>query len=214
MQALAGKVLGRLHFTLEQVRTCPHADDALVGDVLQGENPYTGEKVYVARSQEEKRRQKGISSGRRSPAHDRRRGGGRQPRKGVGRDSDTGKRDVRHSAPPCGKSRKEIKIPIRSSSPEIDSGHRRTAAAESARAPANPDGDDRPAATRATERSVATGSDRQVPFDGFAQVLVVEVRVDFGRDDVFVPQHLLHLPNRKRRLRADAWRTSGGRCGG
>jgi len=35
-----------------------------------------------------------------------------------------------------------------------------------------------------------------VPFDGFAQVLVVEVRVDFGRDDVFVPQHLLHLPDR------------------
>ena len=35
-----------------------------------------------------------------------------------------------------------------------------------------------------------------MPFDGFAQVLVVEVRVDFGRDDVFVPQHLLHLPDR------------------
>ena len=45
MQALAGKVLGRLHFTLEQVQDLtPHADDALVGDVLHGRESLYGRK--------------------------------------------------------------------------------------------------------------------------------------------------------------------------
>ena len=107
MQALAGKVLGRLHFTLEQVQDLTPTPMTLSSVMFYtGENPYTGEKVYVARSQEEKRRQKGYffrtaESGARPPQ-------GRRTTapKGVGRDSDTGKRDVRHSAPPCGKSRK------------------------------------------------------------------------------------------------------------
>ena len=107
MQALAGKVLGRLHFTLEQVQDLTPTPMTLSSVMFYtGENPYTGEKVYVARSQEEKRRQKGYffrtaESGARPPQ-------GRRTTapKGVGRDSDTGKRDVRRSAPPRGKSRK------------------------------------------------------------------------------------------------------------
>ena len=107
MQALAGKVLGRLHFTLEQVQDLTPTPMTLSSVMFYtGENPYTGEKVYVARSQEEKRRQKGYffrtaESGARPPQ-------GRRTTapKGVGRDSDTGKRDVRRSAPPHGKSRK------------------------------------------------------------------------------------------------------------
>ena len=107
MQALAGKVLGRLHFTLEQVQDLTPTPMTLSSVMFYtGENPYTGEKVYVARSQEEKRRQKGYffrtaESGARPPQERR-----TTAPKGVGRDSDTGKRDVRHSAPPCGKSRK------------------------------------------------------------------------------------------------------------
>ena len=59
MQALAGKVLGRLHFTLEQVQDLTPTPMTLSSVMFYtGENPYTGEKVYVARSQEEKRRQK------------------------------------------------------------------------------------------------------------------------------------------------------------
>ena len=59
MQALAGKVLGRLHFTLEQVQDLTPTPMTLSSVMFYtGENPYTHEKVYVARSQEEKRRQK------------------------------------------------------------------------------------------------------------------------------------------------------------
>ncbi len=59
MQALARKVLGRLHFTLEQVQDLTPTPMTLSSVMFHtGENPYTGERVYVARSQEEKRRQK------------------------------------------------------------------------------------------------------------------------------------------------------------
>lgn len=59
MQALAEKVLGRLHFTLEQVQDLTPTPMTLASVMFHtGENPYTGEKVYVARTQEEKRRQK------------------------------------------------------------------------------------------------------------------------------------------------------------
>ena len=93
--------------TLEQVQDLTPTPMTLSSVMFYtGENPYTGEKVYVARSQEEKRRQKGYffrtaESGARPPQ-------GRRTTapKGVGRDSDTGKRDVRRSAPPHGKSRK------------------------------------------------------------------------------------------------------------
>ena len=59
MQALADKVLGRLHFDLEQVQDLTPTPMTLSSVMFYtGENPYTGEAVYVARSQDDKRRQK------------------------------------------------------------------------------------------------------------------------------------------------------------
>ena len=59
MMALADKVLGRLHFDLEQVQDLTPTPMTLSSVMFYtGENPYTGEKVYVARSQDDKRRQK------------------------------------------------------------------------------------------------------------------------------------------------------------
>lgn len=59
MQALADKVLGKLHFTLEQVQDLTPTPMTLSSVMFYtGTNPYTGEEVYVARSQEDKRRQK------------------------------------------------------------------------------------------------------------------------------------------------------------
>lgn len=59
MHALSQKVLGKLRFTLEQVQDLTPTPMTLSSVMFRtGENPYTHEKVYVARSQEEKRRQK------------------------------------------------------------------------------------------------------------------------------------------------------------
>lgn len=59
MRSLADKVLGKLHFDLEQVQDLTPTPMTFSSVMFYtGENPYTGEKVYVARSQEEKRRQK------------------------------------------------------------------------------------------------------------------------------------------------------------
>ena len=59
MRALADKVLGRLHFNLEQVQDLTPTPMTLSSVMFYtGINPYTGEEVYVARSQEDKRRQK------------------------------------------------------------------------------------------------------------------------------------------------------------
>ena len=59
MKALAEKVLGRLHFDLEQVQDLTPTPMTLSSVMFYtGENPYTGEKVFVARSQDEKRKQK------------------------------------------------------------------------------------------------------------------------------------------------------------
>ena len=59
MQSLARKVLGGLHFTLEQVQDLTPTPMTLSSVMFfTGENPYTGEPVCVARTQEEKRRQK------------------------------------------------------------------------------------------------------------------------------------------------------------
>lgn len=59
MKALAEKVTGRLHFTLEQVQDLTPTPMTLSSVMFwTGRNPYTGQKVFVARSQEEKRRQK------------------------------------------------------------------------------------------------------------------------------------------------------------
>ena len=56
---MSQKVLGRLPFNLEQVQDLTPTPMTLSSVMFYtGENPYTGEKVYVARSQEEKRRQK------------------------------------------------------------------------------------------------------------------------------------------------------------
>ena len=76
MQALAEKVLGRLHFDLEQVQDLTPTPMTLSSVMFYtGENPYTGESVYVARSQDDKRRQKAYFFGdkgkrfeRKSPA--------------------------------------------------------------------------------------------------------------------------------------------------
>lgn len=60
MRSLSAKVLGKLHFNLEQVQDLTPTPMTLSSVMFYtGENPYTHEKVYVARSQEEKRRQKG-----------------------------------------------------------------------------------------------------------------------------------------------------------
>ena len=68
MRALAEKVLGKLHFNLEQVQDLTPTPMTLSSVMFYtGENPYTHEKVYVARTQEEKRRQKSYFFGGRIP---------------------------------------------------------------------------------------------------------------------------------------------------
>ncbi len=63
-------MLGKLHFNLEQVQDLTPTPMTLSSVMFYtGENPYTHEPVYVARTQEEKRRQKsyffrGQASGR------------------------------------------------------------------------------------------------------------------------------------------------------
>lgn len=82
MQALAGKVLGRLHFTLEQVQDLTPTPMTLSSVMFYtGENPYTGEKVYVHARRRRNAVRRGIFSGRRSPAHDRRGTADDQPRR-------------------------------------------------------------------------------------------------------------------------------------
>ena len=59
MKVLSEKVLGRMHFELEQVQDLTPTPMTLSSVMFYtGENPYSGEKVYVARSQDDKRRQK------------------------------------------------------------------------------------------------------------------------------------------------------------
>ena len=59
MQSLADKVLGRLNFTLEQVQDLTPTPMTLSSVMFyMGKNPYTGESLYVARSQDDKRKQK------------------------------------------------------------------------------------------------------------------------------------------------------------
>ena len=97
MQALADKVLGKLHFTLEQVQDLTPTPMTLSSVMFYtGTNPYTGEAVYVARTQEDKRRQKSYFFGGSLPEdreHKRVSGDGR--RSGNGRNSRTnnGSRD-------------------------------------------------------------------------------------------------------------------------
>lgn len=59
MRALSQKVLGKLHFNLEQVQDLTPTPMTLSSVMFYtGENPYTGERLYVARNQEDKKRQK------------------------------------------------------------------------------------------------------------------------------------------------------------
>ena len=79
MQALSAKVLGKLHFTLEQVQDLTPTPMTLSSVMFyMGENPYTGESLYVARSQDDKRRQKSYFFGGKLPeANAQRKQGGR-----------------------------------------------------------------------------------------------------------------------------------------
>lgn len=73
MRALADKVLGRLHFNLEQVQDLTPTPMTLSSVMFYtGINPYTGEEVYVARTQEDKRRQKSYFFGGTLPEEKRR----------------------------------------------------------------------------------------------------------------------------------------------
>ncbi len=59
MQSLSRKVLGKLNFSLEQVQDLTPTPMTLSSVMFYtGEEPYTHQKVFVARSQEDKRRQK------------------------------------------------------------------------------------------------------------------------------------------------------------
>ncbi len=65
MQALSKKVLGRLRFSLEQVQDLTPTPMTLSSVMFYtGTDPYTGEPLYVARTQDEKRRQKSYFFGR------------------------------------------------------------------------------------------------------------------------------------------------------
>ena len=68
MASLAEKVLGNLHFSLEQVQDLTPTPMTLSSTMFyMGENPYTGEKIYVARSQDDKRKQKSYFFGGQLP---------------------------------------------------------------------------------------------------------------------------------------------------
>ena len=68
MASLADKVLGNLHFSLEQVQDLTPTPMTLSSTMFyMGENPYTGEKIYVARSQDDKRKQKSYFFGGQLP---------------------------------------------------------------------------------------------------------------------------------------------------
>ena len=59
MRALSQKVLGKLHFTLEQVQDLTPTPMTLSSVMFYtGSDPYTGAPLYVARNQDDKRRQK------------------------------------------------------------------------------------------------------------------------------------------------------------
>lgn len=77
MRALSQKVLGRLHFALEQVQDLTPTPMTLSSVMFRtGEDPYTHEKIYVARSQDDKRRQKSYFFDPHEPSARRSEGGG------------------------------------------------------------------------------------------------------------------------------------------
>ncbi len=112
MRALSLKVLGKLHFTLEQVQDLTPTPMTLSSVMFHtGMNPYTGEHLYVARNQEEKRRQKsyffsenGDRAGNGAPHG--KAAGGKTPhvRPTAG---NTSRRSDKHAFPQAGKHREE-----------------------------------------------------------------------------------------------------------
>ena len=98
MASLAEKVLGNLHFSLEQVQDLTPTPMTLSSTMFyMGENPYTGEKIYVARSQDDKRRQKSYFFGGKLPEA-KPRGEGRTEGRGKGRPvGRTERRSMSHS---------------------------------------------------------------------------------------------------------------------
>ena len=106
MKALARKVLGKLHFTLEQVQDLTPTPMTLSSVMFHtGRDPYTGEELYVARNQDDKRRQKSYffreSQRRTSDPHVSRPSSGSAPKQSHGtghgrRSSSHGGRRDRH----------------------------------------------------------------------------------------------------------------------
>jgi radical SAM superfamily enzyme YgiQ (UPF0313 family) len=69
MKALSEKVLGKLHFSLEQVQDLTPTPMTLSSVMFYtGIDPYTKRPLYVARNQDEKRKQKSYFFAER-PAH-------------------------------------------------------------------------------------------------------------------------------------------------
>ena len=112
MRALSLKVLGKLHFTLEQVQDLTPTPMTLSSVMFHtGMNPYTGEHLYVARNQEEKRRQKSYffsENGNRTDngAQHGKAAGGKTPhvRPAAG---NTSRRSEKHAFAQAGKRREE-----------------------------------------------------------------------------------------------------------
>ena len=114
MKHLSERVLGKLHFTLEQVQDLTPTPMTFSSVMFYtGENPYTHEPVFVARSQEDKRRQKSYffsETGQPLGDHFPKRGkkdAFRQERaKSQHRNSDEGRNNRHYEATPQGGNRK------------------------------------------------------------------------------------------------------------
>ena len=100
MKALADKVLGRLHFNLEQVQDLTPTPMTLSSVMFYtGENPYTGESIFVARSQDDKRRQKSYFFGGTLPEEHRQRTPQRSDQRPTKRGSERSNERPTHSKP-------------------------------------------------------------------------------------------------------------------
>lgn len=132
MRELAHKVLGRLHFTLEQVQDLTPTPMTLSSVMFYtGENPYTHEPVYVARTQEEKRRQKSYffrpGQAGAAPA----RSAGRGTEHGTGHDSARGAGHGAGEAAARGAERGPEHDSARAAAREANRGAKRSSAAGS-----------------------------------------------------------------------------------
>ncbi|MFI3328748.1 MAG: YgiQ family radical SAM protein [Rikenellaceae bacterium] len=88
MSSLSKRVLGRLHFSLEQVQDLTPTPMTLSSVMFYtGFDPYSGERLYVARSQDDKRRQKSYFFDRQLQRQSSRQHHGSQRRDSTPRDS-------------------------------------------------------------------------------------------------------------------------------